>query len=568
MINTLRDKLIHILVEGKMIGQDQLNKALELQKKEGGRLSDILVRQKFVGQRELMSALSQHLGFPPMDITRFKLDPKVVGLIPKDICQFYQVIPLSKVGNLLSVAMADPLNVFAMDDIKLMTGMEITPVIVKQEDLMKVIKEFFVPQANIEAILKAATTGDVIVTEEKKEEVDISTLMELSSEAPVVKLVNAFLIQAVRDKASDIHIEPYEREIRVRFRVDGILNDIPSPPRNMHNAIVSRIKILSRLDIAERRLPQDGRFRIRLDEKEIDFRVSVLPSSFGEKVVMRILDKSSVNMRLEALGFDPDGLIQLRKAIDHPHGMILLTGPTGSGKTTTLYSAINEINKPDLNIVTIEDPVEYQLLGVTQVHVNPDIGLTFASGLRSILRQDPDVILVGEIRDLETADIAIKAALTGHLVFSTLHTNDAAGAITRLIDMGIEPFLVASSLLMTAAQRLVRRLCNKCAAPLEFSEEVLAQAQVKIQKGEKVNFLQGKGCPPCKKTGYAGRMSLLEVLPTDEELVPLIVRKADAVEIKNYAIKKGMRTLRQVGIEQAKRGMTTLEEVIRVTAPD
>lgn len=567
-MNTLKDKLIRILLDGKIIGQQELNSALEIQKKEGGRISDILVREKFISHRDLISALSQNLGFPPLDINRVTLDPNVVSIVSKDVCRFYQVLPISRVFNLLTIAMADPLNIFALDDVKLMTGLEIAPVIVRQEDLLQVMNEYFTPKASIETILKEASPEEVVVTEEKTDEIDVSSLVQQSKDPPVVKLVNVFLVQAIRDKASDIHIEPFEKSTRVRFRVDGVLHDIPSPPRQMHNAIVSRIKILSHLDIAERRLPQDGRFRIRVEQKEIDFRVSILPSSHGEKIVMRLLDKSAVDMRLDSLGFDREALEYLKECIHRPNGMILITGPTGSGKTTTLYSAINEINKPELNIVTVEDPVEYLIYGVNQVQINPDIGLTFANGLRTILRQDPDVVLVGEIRDFETSDIAIKAALTGHLVFSTLHTNDAAGAITRLIDMGIEPFLVSSSILMSAAQRLVRRLCLKCREPAIFSEEVLKQAQLKLKEGEKVNFFKAKGCKDCNMSGYHGRMSLMEVMMIDSEINDMIVKKVDTSEIKRLAIKKGMKTLRQVGLAQVKKGLTSIEEVLRVTSPD
>lgn len=567
-MKTIRDQLIRILVESKVLDEKQVEQALKIQEKDGGKMSDILVQEKFITQRDLLAALSQHLGLPPFDIKRIKLDPDVVALVPKDVCHFYKVLPVSRVGNLLTLAMADPLNIFALDDIKMMSGMELSPVVVKEEDLIQILNEFFTPKTNIENILKEAADDEIIVGEDEQEEIDVSSLVQQSKDPPVVKLVNAFLVQAIRDKASDIHIEPYERKIRVRFRVDGVLYDVPSPPRQMHNAIISRIKILSRLDIAERRLPQDGRFKIKLDQREIDFRVSILPSSFGEKVVLRILDKGSLVMRLDVLGFEKYALEALKKSIRQPHGMILLTGPTGSGKTTTLYSAINEINSPELNIVTVEDPVEYLIYGVNQVQVNPDIGLTFAAGLRSILRQDPDVILLGEIRDHETADIAIKSALTGHLVFSTLHTNDAAGAITRLTDMGVEPFLIASSLLMTAAQRLIRCICNKCRVPVKVSTEILERSQMRLEKGEEIQLFQGKGCPKCKMTGYSGRMSLLEVLEIDSTNIDLIVNKANAREIKLKSIENGMATLRQVGLNQVKKGMTSLEEVLRVTPPD
>jgi len=478
-------------------------------------------------------------------------------------------VPISKVGNTLTVAMADPLNVFALDDLRLMTGMEIQPVISNPKDVHEKLNEIYSDKHGLENILKDTAVPNVEVTKDDDErEIDVEQLLEATGDTSVIKVVNVIIVQAVEEGASDIHIEPFDKEMRVRNRIDGILYERTSPPKTMHAAIISRIKIMSKLDIAERRRPQDGRFGIRLKGRDVDFRVSVLPTAHGEKIVLRILDKSSSGRKLEELGFDDDALVKFREAICAPYGMVLVTGPTGSGKTTTLYAALKEINKPETNIVTVEDPIEYQMMGINQVQVNPDIDLTFAAGLRSILRQDPNIVLVGEIRDQETADIAIKAALTGHLVFSTLHTNNAPGAMTRLDDMGVEPFLVSSSVIMVLAQRLVRRICESCRKEIGIDAATLERCQYKPVNGEPAKFCHGTGCHRCSGSGYKGRMSIIELLKMDDDLSSLVVTRASSAEIKKLAIQHGMQTLRMNALQKAAQGLTTLEEVLRETAPD
>jgi type IV pilus assembly protein PilB len=466
--------------------------------------------------------------------------------------------------------MVDPLNVLAIDDIRLITGLDVQPIICSSKDFHEALHNYYSSKADMEYLLKDSEQVQVEVKGKATEqEISIDDLIEQTGEVSIIKIVNLMLVQAIKERASDIHIEPFEKEVRLRYRVDGILYESPPPPKRMQNAIVSRIKIMSNLDIAERRLPQDGRFRIKARGREIDFRVSSLPTSFGEKVVLRVLDKSGLqSLDLDKLGFHTQGMDEFKKALSSPYGIILLTGPTGSGKSTTLYTALRMINKPSVNIVTVEDPVEYQMEGVNQVSVNAEIGLTFAAGLRSILRQDPDVIMVGEIRDQETADIAIKSALTGHLVLSTLHTNDAASAITRLDDMGIEPFLISSSTLIVAAQRLLRRICKKCRRELEIPEEALKMAQMKYAQNEKPVLYHGTGCPACKNTGYSGRMALIETISIDDDIRNLIMKRTTARQIKLAAIEKGMKTLRMVGLNRVSEGATTLDEVIRVTAAD
>ncbi len=568
-VTSLRDRLLQILIDDKLITEEQLGKAMEVQKRQGGPLSQVLIDENYITEEVLMVSLSEHLGIPPININRVKVPKEIVNLIPKQLATFYQVIPISKMGNTLTVAMADPLNVFALDDLKLMSGMEIQPVVSNPRDVKEKLEEVYSSTSELENLLKDTGVPELEVAKEQQEEIDIDELLQATGDTSVIKVVNILLVQAVQEGASDVHIEPFEKEIKVRYRIDGVLYDRTAPPKQMGPAIVSRIKIMANLDIAERRLPQDGRFRIKLLGKEVDFRISILPTAFGEKVVMRILDKSSLNLDLEDLGFDGVGLERFREAIRRPYGMIIVSGPTGSGKTTTLYAGLMEINTPDINLVTVEDPIEYQLMRVNQVQVNQDIGLTFANGLRSILRQDPDVVMVGEIRDFETADIGVKAALTGHLVFTTLHTNDSAGAITRLNDMGIEPFLISSSLILVLAQRLVRRICKSCKEEIEIDESVLRRAQVPLDAyGGRPKFYHGRGCKKCGGSGYRGRMAVFEVLKITETIRNLVIRQASSPEIKQKALEDGMRSLRMNAIDKAVEGYTTLEEVLRVTAPD
>lgn len=559
-----------MLVKSGLITEENLEEAQRIQEDAGGQLSQILMERGFVNPDDLMMTLSDHLGIPPINLGKMRIPVEIVGLISKQLAMYYQVVPISKVGNTLTVAMADPLNVFALDDLRLMTGMEIQPVISNPKDVQQKLDEIYSAKQGLENILKDTAIPNVEVTKEEDDEreIDVEQLLQATGDTSVIRLVNVILVQAIEVGASDIHVEPYEKEMRVRYRIDGILNEQPSPPKHMHPAIISRIKIMSTLDIAERRRPQDGRFRIRLKGRDVDFRVSVLPTAHGEKVVLRILDKSASARELDDLGFHEEALATFREAIRAPFGMVLVTGPTGSGKTTTLYAALTEINKPEINIITVEDPIEYQIMGINQVQVNPDIDLTFATGLRSILRQDPNVVLVGEIRDQETADIAIKAALTGHLVFSTLHTNNAPGAITRLDDMGVEPFLISSSLLMVVAQRLVRRTCEGCKKEIDIDPATLERCQYKPIDGKPARFCHGTGCHRCGESGYKGRMSVIELLPINDELRALVMKRASAAEIKKAGINYGMQTLRMNALRKAAEGLTTLEEVLRETAPD
>ncbi len=571
MAKSLKDRLAEILLQGGLISEEDLNKAIEIQKKEGGRLQKILVKHNFVDEKKLIAAIGEHLGIPPLDLAKVKLDPEIVELIPRNVAEFYQLIPIAKIGNALSVAMSDPLNIFAIDDLKLMTGLDIVPIIGSESDIMEAIKTYYSKKDEMSTLLKDIDTSDLELGKDETEvqDINLDQIKSESDEAPVIKLANYILSKAIEEKASDIHIEPFEKSVKIRFRIDGVLYEKDSPPKSMQNALISRFKIMAKLDIAERRLPQDGRFKIKMKGKNIDFRVSTLPCVFGEKVVMRVLDKSRAVMNIDSLGFHEKALMDMKEALSRPFGMILVTGPTGSGKTTTLYSCLMRLNKPDVNIITVEDPVEYQLKGINQVHVRSDIGLTFAAALRSILRQDPDIVMIGEIRDLETADIATKAALTGHLVLSTLHTNDAAGAIARLDDMGIEPFLISSSVLCVAAQRLARKICPKCKEEIKISKEALLDAQMPLKYVEEgIKLYKGRGCRACNNIGYSGRISLLEVFLINDEIRKMIVARNTASEIKKVAIKMGMKTLRQVALMRAREGIISLEEALRVTTPD
>lgn len=564
---TLKKKLNEILLENKLITKKDLKKALAIQREKGGQLSKILVQEKMVSQKDLMLCLGGQLDIPPIDLTKYKIDPDVLKLIPERVARHYLVIPISKIKNVISVAMADPLNIFALDDIKALTKLEVQMMITTADDILQAIKKYYGPkvQEMTEIIGEAqkSVSPEIVETVEVPE---VSELTKASEKAPLIKLVDVIINEALKNRASDIHLEPFIDRLRVRYRIDGVLHEFFSLPKKVQNAVIARLKIMSNLDITQRRLPQDGRFKVRAENKEIDFRVSVLPTAFGSKIVLRALDKSDLSIGLDNLGFLPGPLKAFKEAISQPYGMILLTGPTGCGKSTTLYSILNQLNTTDRNIVTIEDPVEYQIERITQIQIKPEIGLTFASGLRSILRQSPDVIMVGEIRDGETADIAIKAALTGELVLSTLHTNDAPSAITRLIDMGVEPFLIASSLILIAAQRLCRRICPNCKEPYEVSRQVLDKLGIEV--GKTTKFYHGRGCSKCNHTGYYGRMGTLEVFTLDDNIKEMIIRGASSSQIKDYARKQGMKTLRENGLEKFLRGETTLEEVLRMTAEE
>jgi len=565
---SVKEKLGTILLGKGLITESQLNEALEIQKAEGGKLAKILVSKGFVEERKLMGTLGEHLGIPPIDLNKVKLEPEVVELIPRNVCDFYHVIPIAKIGNALSVAMADPLNLFATDDIKLMTGMEIVPVISTETDIKEILSNYYSGKSGMTEVLGDAE--DVELAEEEKEEMDLDQLSSDGEESTIIKAVNVILKEAIEAKASDIHVEPFEKRVSIRYRIDGVLHERVSPPKALQNALISRLKIMSKLDIAERRLPQDGRFRIKMKGKDIDFRFSTLPCLFGEKVVMRILDKSNLNLDLTKLGFEQKSLDIFQEGLTRSFGMILVTGPTGSGKTTTLYSALSSLNRPSENIVTVEDPVEYQLAGINQVQCHSEIGLTFASALRSILRQDPDIVMVGEIRDHETADIAVKAALTGHLVLSTLHTNDAPGAIARMDDMGIEPFLISSSVICVAAQRLARKICPKCKEEIKIDVDSLKTAQLpeKYWGDSKFKLYQGKGCRSCSKTGHSGRISVVEVFMVNDEIRKLVVERKSADVIKRMAIEHGMLTLRMASLKKVTRGEITLAEALRISSPD
>jgi type IV pilus assembly protein PilB len=568
---SLKERLKEILINNKLLTQEQLDKALEVQKQKGGRLSDIIVNLKFIKESELISTLSEGLGLPLIDLKRFKIDYEIVKIIPFDIALQYQIIPVSKMGNVITLAMADPLNIFAIDAVQSLTGYKINPVISSGQDISESI-ELTYPDATkgiIDDLVKEMSASSIELIKEEREMLPSEQeLTRISREAPVIQVTNMILEDAVKRKASDILFEPLDKKLRVRFRIDGLLQEEKSPPKAMHPSIVSRIKVMSDLDIAEHRLPQDGRFKIRLSGNEIDFRVSILPSSFGEKVALRILDKSQAMLDIDKLGFSQDTVTKLKKVARLPHGMMLVCGPTGSGKTTTLYSILKFVDNPDRNLVTVEDPVEYQLEGINQVTARPDIGLTFASALRSILRQDPNIIMIGEIRDYETVDIAIKSALTGHLVISTLHTTTASGAIARLINMGVEPYLINSSLVCVVAQRLVRKICSYCSEKYPIKKDIIESLKLSLDKIKKPEFFRGRGCEHCFNLGYSRRTAIAEVLLLSPRVRELILLRSQEHIIKEQARKEGMKTLREDGLEQALKGETSLEEILRVTAPD
>ena len=584
-----------LLLKEKRITSEQLQEALNQQKANGAKLGFNLVKLGYVKDEEITALLSKQYGVPSINLSQFQVDPGVIKLVPAETAQKYEVVPLSRSGTTLTIAMADPTNVFAMDDIKFMTGYTVEPVVASEIGISEAIAKYYAPKPkagaasgggtvsaanptgqsaleiaakSIEEMTVAGLSDDVQVLEEF-EEISAESLIRQGGEAPVIKLVNVVLMSAIHKGASDIHIEPYEKEFRVRYRIDGILYNIMSPPMKMRDAITSRVKIMAKLDIAEKRLPQDGRIKIRFSDngssRDIDFRVSCLPTLFGEKIVLRLLDKDKLMLDMTRLGFEQESLTKFEAAIQKPWGMVLVTGPTGSGKTNTLYSSIAKINTPETNIMTAEDPVEFNLPGINQVQVRENIGLNFAAALRSFLRQDPNIILVGEIRDFETAEIAVKAALTGHLVLSTLHTNDAPSTINRLMNMGIEPFLVASSVNLICAQRLVRRVCSNCKVEQPMAPEALMQAGYSADMAKDVVPMKGNGCERCNNTGYKGRVGLYEVMDITDELRELVLVGASGLELRRKAVEEGMITLRQSGLRKVKEGVTTIEEVARET---
>ena len=569
------ERIADVLIDDGLLLPNQLEEAVAIQKTQGGRLLKVLTDRQFVTDQDMAFSMGRCLNVPPINLAKLTIPEEIMAVIPREMARTNKLVPIARLNGKLFIAMADPTNVLAVDDVKRRVQLEVVPMIATEKAVTDALAgahghnsakmNDIMRQAAEDASTAAAST-DVEVQSTKNEEIDLDRLTADTEDAPVIKIVNLILVQAIKDKASDIHIEPFQRMLKLRYRIDGELIQAEAPPKALQLAITSRIKILAGLNIAERRVPQDGRFRIKVMGKEVDLRISILPTSHGEKIVIRILDKSALSGSIDQMGLDENTLEKFKRAIDAPHGMILVTGPTGSGKTTTLYSVLQELNNPMYNIVTVEDPIEYELAGINQVAVRADIGLDFSSALRSILRQDPDIVMVGEIRDNETADIAVKAALTGHQVLSTLHTNDAAGAITRLDDMGIEPFLISSSVILTCAQRLVRRVCQNCRE--EFVPEPEMLAQVGLESSKEAVFYHGAGCDRCKGRGYYGRMAIIEALPVSETIRRLIIKRASAAVIKNQGITEGMKTLRMTGIDKALEGLTTLEEIWRVTAED
>jgi len=573
-----------LLLKEKRITPVQLQEALNYQKANGGKLGLNLVKLGFVKDQEITALLSRQYGVPSINLGDFQIDQTVIKLIPAETAQKYQILPLSRLGATLTIAMTDPTNVFAMDDIKFMTGYNVEPVVASELEMAEAILRYynvaaktavgngqqsaldFATQALQDLPLVDASEVEVL---EELEEISVEALARQGEEAPVIRLVNVMLMSAISKGASDIHIEPYEKELRIRYRIDGVLYNIMAPPLKFRDPIASRVKIMAKLDIAEKRLPQDGRIKIRFNDagraKEIDFRVSCLPTLFGEKIVLRLLDRDKLMLDMTKLGFEAESLARYEEAISRPWGMVLVTGPTGSGKTNTLYSSIAKLNTPETNIMTAEDPVEFNLPGINQVQIREGIGLNFAAALRAFLRQDPNIILVGEIRDFETAEIGIKAALTGHLVLSTLHTNDAPSTISRLMNMGIEPFLVASSVNLICAQRLVRRVCMVCAEPVAVAAPTLMKVGFSPEDAASVTPSKGRGCEKCNNTGFKGRLGLYEVMEVDDEIKELILVGASGLELRRKAVERGMITLRQSGLRKVKKGQTTLEEVLRET---
>ncbi len=569
----MSSRLGEILVKDSLISQDQLKQALDYQKKNGGRLGTCLVKMGLVSDEDITAVLSRQYGVPSINLKFYEVDASVIKLVPQETAVRYQIVPLSRVGSTLTIAMTDPTNVFAMDDIKFMTGFNVEPVVASESAISEAIGKFYgsiETGEEIDKVMKdlAGEEADLELAAEEAE-MDLAELEKAADEAPIIKLVNLVLTDAVKRGASDIHVEPYEKEYRVRFRIDGILQNVMTPPLKLKDAITSRVKIMSKLDISEKRLPQDGRIMIKYAKdgrkKELDFRVSIVPTLFGEKIVMRLLDKENLRLDMTKLGFEAESLAKFERNILRPYGMVLVTGPTGSGKTNTLYSSVARLNTPETNIMTAEDPVEFQLAGINQVQMKEQIGLNFASALRSFLRQDPNIILVGEIRDFETAEIAVKAALTGHLVLSTLHTNDAPSTISRLMNMGIEPFLVATSVNLICAQRLVRRICANCKEASQIPAQALIDAGVSPDEAANMVVYAGRGCSVCNNSGYKGRVGLYEVMEINDDLRELILVGASSLELKKKALEIGMITLRKSGLIKMALGQTTMDEVLRET---
>jgi type IV pilus assembly protein PilB len=574
-VKSFGERIADALVEDGLLSAGQIEELLEQQKKGGARLIKLIVDKSYVSEQDLAVSMGRVLNVPPINLARVSIPPEVVELLPRDTAHNYKVVPISRLENRLFLAMADPLNVLAIDDVKRITKLEISPLIASEKAIVDKLNAFDAAKnSSMEDIIQDAQkqneadadADSIEAVKEGMEEVNLDQLAASSGEAPVIKLANLIIVQAIKDRASDIHLEPFEKNMRLRYRVDGVLMDATPPPKQMQLALASRFKIMSSLDIAERRLPQDGRMRVRVSGKDFDLRVSVMPTVHGEKIVLRVLDKTNLSASIDKLGLDPDTFKQFKGAIDAPHGLILVTGPTGSGKTTTLYSALNELNNPIYNIITVEDPVEFQIPGINQVPTKKEIGLTFANALRSILRQDPDIIMIGEIRDTETAEIAIEAALTGHQVLSTMHCNDAPGAIARLDDMGIAPFLISSAVILSCAQRLMRRICSHCREPVAYPPKMFEDLGIDPATFSGVQLYRGRGCDRCKNSGYAGRMAIIEAMTITDQIRKLVIARANTRELGKVAISQGMRTLRMVGLDRAREGVSTLEQVLLITS--
>jgi len=563
------NRLGELLVRNQLITDDQLKRALDEQKKEGTRLGAALIKLGYIQEADLATFLSKHYGVPSINLSEFDVEPAVIETVPAEVAQKYQMIPINRAGATLIVAMADPSNIFAIDDIKFMTGYNVEVVVASEAAIKEAIDKYYDQSSSLADVMGDLENYDDLELIEDSDLEDSGSLEKASEDAPVVKLVNLILTDAIKKKASDIHIEPYEHIFRVRYRIDGVLYEVMKPPKKLKNAITSRIKIMATMDIAERRLPQDGRIKIKMGRGvEMDYRVNCLPTLFGEKVVLRLLDKSNLQLDMTKLGYEPEALAHFKKEIHKPFGMVLVTGPTGSGKTVSLYSALSELNKVSENISTAEDPVEFNFAGINQVQMHEEIGLNFAAALRAFLRQDPDIIMIGEIRDFETAEIGVKAALTGHMVLSTLHTNDAPSTINRLLNMGIEPFLVSSAVNLISAQRLGRRVCSECKEPEELSNDALAAAGVPADKVGSFVTYKGRGCPVCNDTGYKGRIGIYQVMPMFEEIKEMVLSGANTAEIKQESMRLGVKTMRQSALTKFIEGVTTLEEVLRCTVGD
>jgi type IV pilus assembly protein PilB len=575
-VKSFGERIADALVEDGLLTATQIEELLEQQKKEGARLIKLIVDKAYVSEQDLAVSMGRVLNVPPINLARVNILAEIFELLPRDTAHNYKVVPVSRLENKLFLAMADPLNVLAIDDVKRITKLEIAPLIASEKSIIDKLNtldssknssmEDIIQDAQKQQSEEDAEADTIEEVREGLEEVNLDQLAASSGEAPVIKLANLIIVQAIKDRASDIHLEPFEKSMRLRYRVDGVLLDATPPPKQMQLALASRFKIMSSLDIAERRMPQDGRMRVKVSGKDFDLRVSVLPTVHGEKIVMRVLDKSNLTASIDKLGLDADTFKQVKSAIDAPHGLILVTGPTGSGKTTTLYSALNELNNPIYNIITVEDPVEFQVPGINQVPTKKEIGLTFANALRSILRQDPDIIMIGEIRDTETAEIAIEAALTGHQVLSTMHCNDAPGAIARLDDMGIAPFLISSSVILSCAQRLMRRICSHCKEQVTYPAKMFEDLGIDPATFSGVQLYRGRGCDRCKNSGYAGRMAIIEAMTISDQIRKLIIGRANTRELGKVAISQGMHTLRMVGLDRARDGISTLEQVLMITS--